>query len=495
MTYDDDLLFGILDPTIFDDSIEEQIARVEDSVENYSYSEVNPPHFTKCFTFLVKQFSQCKDVLILSRLADILGNIAGYKLGMNVRNVLTVADKIMMTLLCQTDKTCIASAVNFFRKTARVVGPRFVFTDFIRKHAKNTNAGTGIAILVHQLIIDFPKFKFELEDFDGWVYPLSAIPGVGYQLVSAIRGILPEFDDYDKDAIKRPPSVPLKSLNQSAPPPLPPNSARPTVCPRLLPRRISTRTDGSVFQLTERQTAVREFVDQPFQPGEKPGSLLEASIPKMVSKEWEDRSESYNTVRRIMKYEPDIITDDTVHSIVTATLDDIESPRAALALSAMGLLQETVNAKADDMELEIARVIPVVMKRFAKSAQFFEQALTEFMNIAVRKISPKRFVSLMIINGDTKSPKVQTAVAEYTRNSLHRCVNNNEKLFRKNSKDLNDIIVILNKLVNASVKSARDPAKECVSLLSTIYGDSFATIVQKALPDGRAAADFIRSAT
>ena len=493
----DDLLFGVLNTSILELPIKEQIEEIGKSVENYSYSELNPPHFTKLFTYLVKEYSTCANMPALSRLAEILGNIAGYKLGMNVRNVLTVADKIMITLLASTDKTCIASAVNFYRKAARVIGPRFVIRDFIKPNYKNVSIQTGISILVHQLLIDFQSFPWESDDFEGWVYPLSAIPGVGYQLVTSIKNVVPDFDDYDKELVKRPPSVPLKGAAGVStpvfdkPPPLPPNSARPSF-PRLLPRRFA-KGESSVFQLTERQTAVREFIDQPFGPADKVQDILNDAIRDMGSKEWEDRSAAYNTMRRILRYEDSLINSDNMHNIVSATIEDIESTRAALALSALSLLQETITTKAADMELEIGRVVPVIVKRFSKSAQFFEQALSEFMDVMISNITPKRFVSLMVASGDSRSSKVQTAIAKYIRNSLRRCTEEGEKLFRKNSKDIEDLVVLVSKLLSGSLKSTRDAAKDCVSLLSTIYGESFANIVQKALPEGTDASKFLRA--
>lgn len=477
-------IFGVLDPKILDLPVAQQITTMHDAIDNYNYSETPQPHFVKLFSFIIRQYQQITELDLVEKLSEILGNIAGYKLGLNVRNVINLPEIFMMKLLSSNKKEYIASAINYYRKISRVLGPRFVLQNFARPYSSNNSIQTGVAILIHQLLCDFPKFKFTSDDFNGWIYPLTSLPVIGFQLVQSIQKIVPEFDDYDKVSIIRPPSVPfpnsvsIPSRTPKKSPSKAPMTARPSPLPRLLPRN-SIKNPSIMYQLTDRQKEAREFIDKDFDKNENVETIFKNCMKNVSSEEWEERSNSYNTLKRIIRYHPEAVDYESIHIFVGSVLEDIESPKSALSLSALSLLSESVEKKSSDMELEFGRVLPYVLKRFAKCAQFFENALNEFCKVSVRCISPKRIVSILMSQVDMKSPKCQSVVSSMIRDSIRKSKENNELVFRKNSKDLNDLIIALYKLLQGSQKTVRDPAKESVKLLSAIYSDSFIQSVQK----------------
>jgi hypothetical protein len=137
--------------------------------------------------------------------------------------------------------------------------------------------------------------------------------------------------------------------------------------------------------------------------------------------------------------------------LVTAALEDANTQRAALFLAMIAGLEEAFRVRSRTMEFELPRIMPVILKLHQRTAQFLEEALAKCFKAIVSTIPPRRFVSLLLVNSDSKSPKVQTAAAKYCRESLHRCVQEKERLFLKNSNEAADLVKMIWKFLSGSI--------------------------------------------
>ena len=540
--------FGLIEESKLDLPYEELINDVEDVVAQFSYSRSNQPDFLGFFQFLTSYFQECEEQEILRKLTEILSSIAGYKLGLRVAEVFILAQSILLKLLSSPNVNNMKTAVDYCRKVSRVIGPRIVLEKFVVPNISVTPCQRGLAAIATLAINDNPKFEFVSSDFDkSWVIPLSEITRYGQRFLNAIQKAIP---DYNFDGISaysgitnlgRPPSVPVKfnlteqvntninlmeALTTSASQPIKrtiPSSARPPIPPRILNRKNSSvnnsfngeESNGSIiFKLTSRQQQIREFVDEPFEDSDhfSLSIYIQQCRSSLSSTDWEERSASYNQAKRILRYSPDSFSDDDIHLLVTATLEDVTSQRSALALSSIGALSEAFSQKPSAMSFELGRVLPALLKLHQKTAQFFESALTSCMEIIIDSMSPKRFLSILIANCDTKSTKVQTAISKYIRASLEKQQSSptpipgskvasrtatagtasSDRFFSKKCNELRTLIVILNKLLKGAATETREAAKDSVRILSDLYGESFNSIVDSAL-EPRAAAEFYRT--
>lgn len=492
------LEYGLIDTKKLGLPLPQLLTELEACVAEFSYNFAHPPDFQSLFVFVSMTYAECDDLELLTRATDLIANIASYKLGVYVADIFTQPVPIILKLLSSHSVTHLKSAVDYFRKIARAIGPRVVIEKFLEPHTDDEDAQRGLAIIAHQIILDFPDFPFVASDFGDWAVTLSSVVGAGPRLANLVKERV--RIDVGNVPVGRPPSVPVAashSGNQiletlAKKPPVPhPKSAKPVIPRRILGKKPDS-DQSVIFKMTNRQQQVREFIDEPFGRKEKVSELVTQMRDGIANKEWEERSASYNQARRLIKYASKDVSDDDIHCLVTAILDDISSPRAALALSAIGALEEAFERKPDTMEFELARVISVMMKLHQKTAQFFEAALSHCFESIVQVMPPKRFVSVLMANGETRSTKVQSAIARYLRDSLQKCVDTGEKLYAKNSNDVTELVKFIYKLMSGAATETRDAAKAAARCMSEIYGDGFSGIVSHAL-ETRDSSEFLRS--
>ena len=489
-----ELAYGIIPKKYLHLPYDQFLVAIENSIAEFSYSPNFKSDFLGFFKFLIAYYEDCDDIDILRKLVDSLSSIAGYKLGISVGEVFALAEKIVLKLLSSTNVNNLKSAVDYFRKVSRVIGPRAVIQDFSIPIIDKEQCHRGLAIIAHQSIADNPKFKFNKADFGRWVNVLAGVIGIGPRLINAIKQVFPSLEGFDNVQTGRPPSVPVKfnltQMKQMEPvgrPPLPhPNSARPTVPKRLFPRK-ETMTNSKeppsiMYKLTGRQQQIREFVDQPFGEDDPPiNEYFQQCKAGIQDTDWEERSASYNQFKRILRYANDILMDDDYHLLVTCVMDDVSSQRAALALSSIGALVEAFVQNPQTMTLELGRILPIILKLHQKTAQFFEEALNGCFQTIIDSIPPKRFIALIVANSETKSVKVQVATSNYIEMSLHKALKIGDTLFPKKSNEIRALVKLLNKLLNAPVAEAREPAKQSIHYIRQIYGNSLHAIVENAL--------------
>lgn len=538
------LAFGLIDEDKLNLPYEQLIHEIDDAVAMFSYSPSEPPDFLGFFQYLTSYFQDCEEPAILEKLTESLSSIAGYKLGLRVAEVFVLAQEIILKLLANPNINSMKIAVDYARKVSRVIGPRIVIKKFIVPNAHIIPCQRGLTIMATLAITDHPKFSFVKEDFNkSWVGPLSEIAGVGPRLITAIKSKLPNFEcGTECEEIKRPPSVPVKFNfikdiqkqekkveNEETKNRLqPPKSARPPLPPRILsrPKASNTNSDNSLsvmYQMTNRQQQIREFIDEPFDNTDETSNssfsnYLQQCRTFLKSSDWEERSAAYNQSKRILRYSTDSFNDDDIHQLITIAVDDVSSQRAALALSAIGAVSESFQKVPTVMVYELGRILPVLIKLHQKNAQYFESALNGCFQSIIENIPPKRFLSVLIQNCETKSSKVQIAVSRYIRASLEKVIKNqqepsqppprvtkmkngsrsssamissSEKFFTKKSDDLKTLVSVISKLLKAAASETREAAKDSVKLLSDIYGDALYQIVDSVLQP-RDASEFQR---
>ncbi|OHS94234.1 hypothetical protein TRFO_11323 [Tritrichomonas foetus] len=530
------LAYGIIPKDRLHLPYDEFLCEIESSIAQFSYSPGTTIDFIGFFKFLVSYYQDCDEPEILRKFIELLSSIAGYKLGIRVGEVFHLAQNIILKLLSSPNVNNLKSAVDFYRKVSRVVGPRIVLQEFVIPNLQNIPCHRGLAIIAHQSIADNPKFNFTNEDFGDWVSTLSEVIGIGPRLISSIKQVMPDIELYDHITSGRPPSVPVSfNLTQHQPHhvsgtpsvPAPPHSARPGIPRRILTRKnpngtsffcsepdenskfasqnsIGTTTSVTnnssnayhpnsprasrqptassiMFQMTSRQQQIREFVDEPFDKEEASPEYVQQCRSGLSSTDWEERSASYNQMKRILRYSTNSINEEDLHSLVTSVLDDICSQRSALALSAVGALDEAFLRNPQTMTFELSRIIPVILKLHQKTAQFFESALCNCFENIIRTMRSKRFLSVIVANGETKSSKIQAATSKYIRISLEKAVETSEGLFPRKSNEVRALVKLVSKLLNGSAAETRDAARESARYLSLIYSDSFSQIVDSAL--------------
>jgi hypothetical protein len=465
---------------------------IRSHIAEFSYDLTNPPDFQGLFGFLVTRFADCDDLEIIRDMVDLLAQIAGYKLGVAVVHIFTRVAPLALRLLASGTVNNTKSAVDYFRKIARAIGPRLVLSQFVAPNSSNRACQRGLGVIVHQSIADSPEFHFVSADFDGWVQNLVSLVGIGPRIRDLLRERLPSTDFLDPISDPRPPTVPPVFRPFPAPSGdnpvakiVHPSSARP-----VNPRRLLG--DGSsVYNLTTRQQQIREFVDEPFAAGEKIVAVVAQARRGLEQKDWEEKTASFNASKRILRYCPDAMSDDDIHELVTAVLDSLGSPQTALVFSALGALEEAFKMRTGTMEYELGRILPSILKLHQKTAQFFEAPLSQCFDVLVEAIPVKRFLAVLISSEGTKSTRVQAAAARYCRDSLAKQGRTNEKMFVKGSSELSDLIKMISRLLSGATSETREAARDSSRLLGAIYGDQFPGIVQRVL-EARDAAEFLR---
>lgn len=504
------LAFGIIQNKLLNLQPDELIGCIEKKLECYSYDPKIQTDFKGLFKFIAQRFESVENNEIVMRAVSVLSNIGGYRLGISVASLLELISPLTIRLLSDAKVEYVKSAVDFYRKVGRILGPRYIFNSFIEPNTGNESMQRSLAVIVHQLINDNPKFDFLPEDFGDGIKNLSNLVGVGPRLANSIkqRVDIAEFDNIepvDQIPIPLPRKHNRNSLNQMIslksketddcenhlPPKLLTQSSSPNSLftkmksqySRTLPLTSSTRpnTHGPIFQLTPRQQQIRKFNDSPFEESENIREIVNSVRRGITSKEWDERCSSFNLARRVLKYSTDSFNEDDVHAIVTASLEDVVGVRAALSLSAIGAIEELFINKTEVMEMELARVLPVLLKLHAKTAQFFESSLQQCCDIIVNSMPSKRFCSVMISIGESKSPKVQAAMANLYCKSITKCNENKEKFFSKASDEFVNIIKIVNNFLDGSLSPIRESGRDIIHQLYLLYEDDLTKAVHKTL--------------
>ena len=498
------MLFGLLNPKHQNQQTYELIETIENVIYKYSYKEGNFPDFPGFFAFIAQRFKDEEDCDILCRVISLLSDIGGYRCGISVGRLIEQVEPISIKLLSNQNILFIKACVEFYRKVARITGPIFIFNIFVKPNLKNDLIKRSLAILVHQLINDARKFDFKSSDFKDWIHNLADVVSIGPRVIQVIQQRVSDFEEFDHI-----PELSFKPSDNSNNNNLKPvnqnhvkiasgvtnnnaNVENPTFqgiksqFRKTMPafHKVNRpNTQGPIFQLTPKQQQIRKFNDKPFDENENINEIVESARIGITSKEWDDRCSAYNLSRRILKYSSASFNDDDVHEIVTATLDDVTGARAALSLAAIGAIQELFINKKEVMELELARVMPILLRLHAKTAQFFEAALEQCCNIIVTSMPSKRFCSVLLAIGDSKASKVQTAISKYYCDSITKCSENNERFFSKSSDELFDLVKALSNLLNGSSQPTRQDAKKTIHQLYLIYKDDLLNVVQRTLND------------
>jgi hypothetical protein len=475
--------YGVLDPATLTLPHHELLSSLRKSLANFSYNSSAPPDFRSLFTFLVHTFSECDDLNLLQSLLETLSSIAGYKLGICIADIFTQVTPIVIRLLGSGIVLHVKVSVDYFRKIARAIGPRLVLAEFVAANSNCQSIQRGLAIITYHIVVDNPEFHFADSDFGDWINPLFAVSGVGNRLREVIQC---------GDAF-RPPSVPVRQIPKIADDDekhIPQTQCARRSHPSLLQQSFSSVTSC----LTPRQQNVREFVDVPFPTDEKMGAVVSRIRAGLTSSDWEERCTSYWTMKRLLRYSADALSDDDVHMFVTALLDDVGGSQTALVLAALSALEEAFRCKAASMEFELGRIIPPMLPLHQKTAQFFEAALGQCFAAMVQTISVKRFLTVMVANGDVRGTKVQSAIARCVLAALEKRKETGEKIFAKASDEAADLVRLVSKLAAGAVKETRAAAARTTKLLAEYYADEFPRIVQRAL-NTRQAADLLRFAS
>lgn len=465
----------------------DMIPALNRSLTRFSYDFQRPPDFRGLFEFIVSKYTSCTDPDIVQGAIDILANVAGYKLGVNVADIFATVKDMIVTLISSHSLSHLKSAVDYFRKVSRALGPRAVINAFIAPNSGNAAAQRGLAVIAHQIMTDSPGFNFLDSDFGSWVDDLSNSSG-GQRLSATIAGIRQKCASCENDRLTMTAPIPTSST--------PVRPLRPT---RAIPHRLTRENRGSsgsiCYSMTQRQQSVRNFVDEPY-PEASAAFAAAADASRMRdgvgATDWEDRSAAFNTAKRLLRYAPGNMSDDDVHAFVTAAIEDVGNQRAALALAAIGALEEGFRKKGSSMEFELGRVAPVLMRLTQKTGQFFEEALDKCFEAMIGGIPAKRLLGVLI-KGDLKSSKVQAAIARYCRDALQKCVTGNERMFAKGSAEITELVEFLFKMLTGASPGARDAARDAARLLSSIYGDDMSAIVSGAL-EPRQANEFMKVA-
>jgi hypothetical protein len=482
------LAYGVLERAELTLPHHELLAAVRKSLANFSYDASAPPDFRSLFSFLARSFSGCDDLDLLHSLLETLSSIAGYKLGICVADIFTQVTPIVFRLLGSGSLPHVKVSVDYFRKIARAVGPRLVLADFVAANSNSQSIQRGLAIIAYQVVADNPEFHFAESDFGGWIDPLYEISVVGDRLRDVVRC-----------RAFRPPSVPVRQLPMLADDdeiekhvPQTQRARRPKG-QYLLKQSCSSVETSVTSRLTARQQSVREFVDAPFGGEEKMGVVVGRTRSGMTSSDWEERCTAHLTMKRLLRYSADLLTDDDVHVFATAFLDDVGGSQTALVLAALGTLEEAFRCKAAAMEFELGRIVPPMLPLHQKTAQFFETALSQCFTAMVQSMTVKRFLSVMVANGDVRGAKVQTAIARCIQGSLEKRRETGEKIFARTSDEVLDLVRLVSKLAGGAATETRAAAARGAKLLAEYYTDHFPRIVQKALGT-REAADLLRLA-
>lgn len=508
------LAFGILQNHTLNLKPDKLIDHIEKRLNCYSYDPHIITDFEGLFKFIIEKFEGVDRIDLLSRAVSVLSNIGGYRLGITVAPLIDLVSPLTIKLLSNSQVEYVKIGVDFYRKVGRILGPRYIFTRFIAPNIEDESIQKTLAIIVHQLITDNPNFEFTNDDFGEWIKTLIKLDGVGPRLSSTIKQYVNISDnenfepDMDEDTI----AIPRKMSNRNSynvlfsqnlnlnnkrsteynlppQPPLVTNSSTPTSLftkmkssySRTMPMRPNTH--GAAFQLTQRQQQIRKFNDSPFEEDESVREIVVSVRNGMKSKEWDDRCTAYNLARRVLKYSTDSFNDDDVHEMVTFILDDVVSVRAALQLAAISAIEELFLNKTEEMEIELARVLPILLRLHSKTAQFFEAALSQCCNIVVLSMPSKRFCSVLLAIGESKSQKVQAASADLYCKSITKANENKEKFFSKTSDEFIYLIKIVNKMLNGVSPQIRESARNIVKQLYVFYGDDLEKAAQKNLSE------------
>jgi hypothetical protein len=185
------------------------------NIATFSYDLRHPPDFQSHFEFVIGHFSDCDDLDLLKDAIELLGHIAGYKLGVSVIHIFTAAAPMALRLLESPAISHTKSSVDYYRKISRAIGPRLVLSSFVAPNSPNRAHQRGLAVIAHQCISDNPEFPFDESDFRGWIDDLISVGGVGPRLRALIQERIVNIDFIAPKPDTRPPTVPpvLKPRN------------------------------------------------------------------------------------------------------------------------------------------------------------------------------------------------------------------------------------------------------------------------------------------
>jgi len=467
--------FGIVEESIFRLPIADILTSIELIVENFLYDERCPPHFSKLFSYLVQTFLDCSDISLIHRCIELLSHIAGYKMGVNVYSYFKKPEAMVIKLLASVSNSHVRSAIDYCRKVSRVIGPSEVLKWIVIPNVSKAPLQRGLAIMAHQILLDFPKFPFTIENFEKWVQPISSVPNVGFQLINTISSRIPKFLENNKYAQ----IVIASKTSSSAQSISPPETPRDSSADGLESRKHSHST-SSISMPGSNKIRVSRYKQRPFSPQTDVSTVINDSLQTISNGEWEEKCSAYNSFRRVYKFHPDMIKNELSHEFISGVVNDVPSQRSLLSTAAIGALSEFIKSMPNEIEPELGRVIPVLVGRFDKIAPAIEATLIECLSTLAIHISTKRLIPLLVENGEPQCNRSKIEVMNTIRKSLEKCTSK-ELPFRRNSSSLYDLISFIFLQLASQIPEVVEDSKRVSSILKNLYGNYYGTIVEKSL--------------
>ncbi|XP_071787660.1 TOG array regulator of axonemal microtubules protein 1-like isoform X2 [Asterias amurensis] len=271
--------------------------------------------------------------------------------------------------------------------------------------------------------------------------------------------------------IGKPPVAGIASKKKKTKSPTQPQSPK----HRALGRSISGGPPSSALSSTHEPNQGDASEMKPFN---HPDKALQDAYKYMGNEDWETKMEGLNLIRRLVKFHPEVITDQT-HTVVVAVMNEVKNLRSSVSKLAIMCMAEMFQELKSAMDKDLDQICKILVPKGGESNAFIREDVDKALDSMVSNVSPQRAVCALINAGSShKSANVRKATAMH----LDRLV---EKMGP--GRVLSGVKDITDKILPTAARLAVDNAQETrfyarKMLYSMMQHESFGKLIEKYVP-------------
>lgn len=192
-------------------------------------------------------------------------------------------------------------------------------------------------------------------------------------------------------------------------------------------------------------------------PLTNPKQELSEVLLQLRSDDWETNFDALSMVRRLAVHHSNIVDANKVHAIVAEIMKQMMNLRSSVSKNALLALDSMCATFSRDIDMEVEKLVPLLLKRCADSNSFVSESAITTLNTMVLKCSLVRVVAALGCHVNSKAVPIRREVAR----ALHALIMSQAGT-NPTTKDLSLILQLVGQGLADSHNEVRDIAKQTI---------------------------------
>lgn len=171
-------------------------------------------------------------------------------------------------------------------------------------------------------------------------------------------------------------------------------------------RRSTSGLRRSVSEVQEAIPSADELT-----PLNAPKAAIQGAMTQMAASDWVDQRQGVDMLRRIVKFHPEVILDNTrdIWPLLIPLVDNLRSYLARLAIRCLNEMFESIGP---DMGPAVKLIAPMLLKKFAESNAFIKDEADQAIVSMIEHAPPTKTLDALLNVSADKAAVVRAQVAE-----------------------------------------------------------------------------------